>query len=110
MTAKGRIVAALVALLGAGVGVVAGFWAGMMGWCYGYYLIAMRPKGTPFRAIDQAAIPGLFTGLIGAVVGGAALAVLSGWLARRALVPPTRPHGDDTASALDAGPTTPDER
>lgn len=72
----------LATVVGAVAGIVAGFWLGMMGWCWGYYLIAMRPRGTSFSSMDQAAMPGLFVGLLTAPIVGVLAAKLLGRLAR----------------------------
>lgn len=70
LSLKGRIVAHLTGSFGTAAAMAGGFWAGMMAWCWGYYLLEMAPKGTPFRAIDQAAMPGLLVGVLFAIISG----------------------------------------
>ena len=64
---------AFATILGALVGLVLGFLAGVFGWMLFYYLVFMLPNGTPFRAMDQAAMLIIFTGPAGAVVGACVL-------------------------------------
>jgi hypothetical protein len=59
--------------LGSIVGGLAGFFLGMYAWIYGYYLLVMKPLGTPIHLMDQAAMPSLFTGILGAALGAYAL-------------------------------------
>ncbi len=68
-------------LLGGAVGAGVGFIVGAGAWVLGYYLIFMLPHGEPLdlRYIDQAAIPVVFFGPLGSLLG----AVLLGLGVRR---------------------------
>ena len=57
-------------MLGGLVGAFLGFLVGMYGYLGLFYLIFLLPSGTPFRAMDQAAIPVILFGPLGAIVGG----------------------------------------
>jgi hypothetical protein len=58
-------------VLGAVIGVVVGFWAGVYGWMVFYYFFFM--DGTSWGAMDQGAMPVIFTGPAGAIIGAGVL-------------------------------------
>ncbi len=60
-----RAVSVVVILGGAGVG----FALGVFGWLGFYYMLIMAPNKTPFKYIDQGALPTIFTGPVGAFIG-----------------------------------------
>lgn len=75
--------------IGGLVGAVVGFFVGVFGYLGLFYLIFMLPSGTPFRYMDQAAIPVVFFGPLGAIVGG----VVVGLVVRKRLSqPPQQPR------------------
>src|SRR5512146_2294519 len=57
------------AVIGAVVGGVVGFFVGVFGWLAFFYLVFMLPHGTPFRHMDQGAIPIVITGPVGVIIG-----------------------------------------
>ncbi len=50
-------------------GTFVGFILGVVGWLVFYYGLMMAPRGTPFKYIDQGALPTIFTGPVGGFVG-----------------------------------------
>ena len=64
----------MASFLGALIGGFMGLVLGAYGWLAFYYIVFMRPTGTPFRVIDQGAIPtaifGPLGGIVGATIGG----------------------------------------
>ncbi len=56
-------------ILGALIGAAVGFALGVVGWLAFFYLVFMVPEGIEFRRMDQGAIPTVFTGPLGAVLG-----------------------------------------
>ncbi|MCE5239568.1 hypothetical protein LLH23_13920 [bacterium] len=75
--------------IGGLVGAVVGFLVGVFGYLGLFYLIFMLPSGTPFRHMDQGAIPVVFFGPLGTIVGG----VVVGLVVRRRLSQPPQQPG-----------------
>ena len=83
-------------VIGALLGSAAGLVLGVFGWLGFFYVVFMLPNGTPFRYMDQGAIPTVLTGPLGAVIG----AVIGCFLSR------SRPQPAPSEEA-DAEPTAP---
>jgi hypothetical protein len=91
-------------VIGGVIGLVAGFAIGVVGWLVFFYVVFMLPNGTPWRLMDQGAIPTVFTGPCGAVIG----AILAGFVFRRRLKPVVLKQATAEPTAPpNGGPATP---
>ncbi len=75
------------AVIGALVGGVVGWFVGVFAWLAFFYVVFMLPNGTPFRYMDQGAIPIVITGPLGVLIGAVVGIVL---FRRRIGQPPTQ--------------------